>query len=283
MRSIKVALFTMLLVTLLISCRGSAQPNATGQAAQPTAAGTSSPRNSAKVIHVVVALCDNQYQGIVPVPPLIGNGDDPARNLYWGAAYGVKTFFKRADNWTIISDIQNPKDKILERLIFKHRTKDAYLVADAYRGREIKQSTIDFLSFAAGRGAENIKASDAADSPTVYAGGGADLLAYVGHDGLMDFTLPDFPTKLNDDERSTIILACISKSYFKEPLRQTGATPLLWTTGLMAPESYTLKAAIDGWLLNEEDQQIRKRAADAYNQYQKCGIKAAMGLFSTGW
>src|SRR5207249_4829544 len=85
MRSIKVALFTALLVTLLISCRGSAQPNATGQTAQPTTAGTSSPRNSAKVIHVVVALCDNQYQGIVPVPALIGNGDNPAKNLYWGA------------------------------------------------------------------------------------------------------------------------------------------------------------------------------------------------------
>ncbi|RYD88183.1 MAG: hypothetical protein EOP54_27665 [Sphingobacteriales bacterium] len=27
-----------------------------------------------KVIHVFVALCDNKYQGIVPVPKAIGNG-----------------------------------------------------------------------------------------------------------------------------------------------------------------------------------------------------------------
>src|SRR5262249_2093890 len=64
--------------------------------------------NSARVIHVVVALCDNQYQGIVPVPPLIGNGDDPARNLYWGAAFGVKSFFKKAPDWKLIADIENP-------------------------------------------------------------------------------------------------------------------------------------------------------------------------------
>lgn len=30
-----------------------------------------------KTIHVYVALCDNVYQGIVPVPKTIGNGDDP--------------------------------------------------------------------------------------------------------------------------------------------------------------------------------------------------------------
>src|SRR5688572_22804615 len=31
----------------------------------------------AQVIHIFVALCDNKYQGIVPVPAKIGNGQDP--------------------------------------------------------------------------------------------------------------------------------------------------------------------------------------------------------------
>jgi len=47
-------------------------------------------------VHVFVALADNKNQGIVPVPARLGNGQDPANNLYWGAAFGVKTFFKRA-------------------------------------------------------------------------------------------------------------------------------------------------------------------------------------------
>ena len=40
-----------------------------------------------RTIHVFVALCDNEHQGIVPVPEKIGNGKDPANNLYWGAGY----------------------------------------------------------------------------------------------------------------------------------------------------------------------------------------------------
>jgi hypothetical protein len=79
------------------------------------------------------------------------------------------------------------------------------------------------------------------------------------------------------------MLACLSKRYFAEPLRKTGARPLLWTTGLMAPEAYVLKAAIDGWMLNEDGEGVRTRAATAYNQYQRCGMNAALRLFSTEW
>ena len=51
----------------------------------------------------------------------------------------------------------------------------------------------------------------------------------------------------------------------------------------MAPESYVLKAALDGWIANESGEHIRSRAAEAYNSYQHCGLKAARGLFSSGW
>ena len=40
----------------------------------------------ARLVHVFVALADNAHQGIVPVPAALGNGDDAAQNLYWGAA-----------------------------------------------------------------------------------------------------------------------------------------------------------------------------------------------------
>src|SRR5262245_7976617 len=107
-------------------------------------------QNPGKLIHVIVALCDNKSQGIVPVPARIGNGDDLANNLYWGAAYGVKSFFQKSNDWKLILDRQNPQPSILERVVFKHANKDAYLVADAYRGSQIRESTVDFLQFAAG-------------------------------------------------------------------------------------------------------------------------------------
>ena len=239
--------------------------------------------NPGKVIHVLVALCDNQYQGIVPVPARIGNGDDPANNLYWGAAYGVRTFFERSKDWKLIKNTQSPEPAVLERVVFKHKVKDVYIVADAYRGREIRQATVDLLRFAAGAENEAIEVELGSRQIGLTAGAGADLIAYVGHDGLMDFTLAEYPRKSDDRRRDVIILACASKEYFKDAIRETGANPLLWTTGLMAPEAYVLRSAIDGWMVNESAESIRKRAAGAYNTYQKCGMRAAMNLFSNGW
>src|ERR671918_2808728 len=81
-------------------------------------------RNSSRVIHVLVALCDNENQGIVPVPAHLGNGEDPERNLYWGAAYGVKTYFSRSKDWAKVAEFQEPKDDVLERIVFRHKTHD---------------------------------------------------------------------------------------------------------------------------------------------------------------
>ena len=51
------------------------------------------------VIHVFVALCDNKYQGIVPVPAKLGDGANPKSNLYWGAGAGIKTWFSKKRGW----------------------------------------------------------------------------------------------------------------------------------------------------------------------------------------
>jgi hypothetical protein len=241
-------------------------------------------RNSALVIHVFVALADNVNQGIVPVSPALGNGDDPARNLYWGAAFGVKRFFGKNKDWSSVpSLVRSSSEAVLERVFFKHGAQNVFLVADAYRGSEIKRATEDFLKAAAGVPGETVTISDRGKEVTLYFGGSANLIAYVGHNGLMDFRLTSFPQVRDREKRDTIILACASKSYFADALRPTGANPVLWTTNLMAPEAYVLSAAIDGWLAKENGEQIRLRAAKAYDQYQNCGLKGATLLFATGW
>jgi hypothetical protein len=234
-----------------------------------------------RTVHVFVALADNVHQGIVPVPRLLGNGDDPDRNLYWGSAYGVRTFFANSKEWKLLSKQSHPKFAVLERCVFKHGADDVYMVADAYRGSEIQQAILDFFDAAGANFPEEIAVDDR--GIRISAGGGADLVAYIGHDGLMDFTLPRMAHDRNKSKRPAIILACASQQYFASALRAAGAYPLLWTTNLMAPEAYTLKAALDGWIGNESDEQIRDRAALAYDHYQKCGIKAARRLFATGW
>jgi hypothetical protein len=234
-----------------------------------------------RTVHVFVALADNQHQGIVPVPARLGNGDDAEQNLYWGSAYGVKAFFARSAEWSLLRCSAKPKVEVLERCVFKHHKTNTYMVADAYRGSEIREAILDFFDAASGASPETIAPLPSGEALTIR--GGADLVAYVGHDGLMDFSLPLIPQKKNDTHRDAIILACASKQFFAEALRAGGAYPLLWTTNLMAPEAYTLESSLEGWIDRESGDQIRDRAAAAYDKYQKCGFKAAHRLFVSGW
>ena len=231
-----------------------------------------------KTIHVYVALCDNVNQGIVPVPAKLGNGQQPANNLYWGALYGVKTHFGKQSEWVSVPVSNSADHEILDRVLYKHTTEEVYLLAEAYDGRAIQGCIEDFLRASNGASPLSIGVGD----QTLSFGGGADLVAYVGHNGLMDFSVSlDYqPAKTAKD---AMLLACYTQRYFSSDLRQAGANPLLWTTHLMAPEAYTLKAAIDGWLLGEPGEQIEERAAQAYHQYQQCGIRGARGLFTTGY
>lgn len=241
------------------------------------------PENKPKLIHVYVALCDNFHQGILPVPERLGNGDDPENNLYWGALFGVKTYFKNSEDWKLLATIKNPQTEILERCLFKSFKFHAFLVADAYRGKSIKQAVADFLDAAAGKTIDIIEAEVEESVLHLDAGGRSGLIVYIGHNGLMDFSLDEYPYGSSDFHREVLIFACASKSYFSEPLRKTGAYPLIWTTGLLAPEAYILKSAVTGWLQKKSGEDIRKLTAQTYAKYQKCSLKAAEKLFVTGW
>jgi len=240
------------------------------------------PQPKNKIVHVFVALADNAHQGIVPVPAELGDGDDADRNLYWGAAFGVRTFFTKSKDWIRLGQPYAVDHHVLQRVAFRHSSSGTYLVADAYRGGEIKQAVEDFLAAAAGL-QPAIEFDGTAGGKPVHIEAKADLVVYVGHDGLMDFSLQHSFQGGKEGGRQAIILACASKAYFADELRRAGAEPLLWTTGLMAPEAYTLKAALDGWIAGESKEQIRRRAAAAYAQYQKTSQKAVLRLFASDW
>lgn len=274
--------FALLLVSIFALCGCTkAQINVAETVSKPTpqAETTAKIRNPGKVVHVLVALCDNENQGIVPVPAFLGDGDDPKKNLYWGAAYGVKTYFSKSRNWEKLAEIVNPKENVLERIVFKHKTQNVFLVADAYRGSRMKETIDDFFAAVSGARRENLAVGDA----KLQILAGANLVAFVGHNGLMDFDLEKQPQKFDDDARDAVILACASRSYFTAPLKKTSANPLLWTSNLMAPEAYILHDALEGWTRGETDEEVRTRAAAAYAKYQKISQRAARNLLVTGW
>lgn len=240
-----------------------------------------------RVAHVFVALCDNVHQGIVPVPAALGDGDDPARNLYWGARYGVRTYLERAPGWRRLL-VQRPGEgPVLERAVFRHGPTGVLLVADAYRGREIARALEDFLRAAAGRAPPEALAVPGLADPAALSLERADLVAYVGHDGFMDLDNPAVTALLaalperapGAPEKPALAIACSSRSWFAEPLRRAGAVPWLTTTGLLAAEAYTLEAAVAAWARGAGPEQVREDAARAYASHQRCSLRGARRLF----
>lgn len=231
------------------------------------------------IIHTFVALCDNQHQGIIPVPEKLGNGQDPSNNLYWGAMYGVKSYFKNSKNWTLLYSRKPANEKYLERCVFRHKSDSIIMIADAYDGEFIKECIGSFFRQLSGIDTEEI----VIDSVDTVSTANASLIAYIGHNGLMEFDVALDSSGSDGIMRDAIILACASEYYFRPKLNEIEAYPVLWTTGLMAPEAYTLEAAIEAWRVGKKPEEIRDRAAEAYSRYQNCPLSSAKRLFSYGF
>lgn len=232
---------------------------------------------SAKTVHVVVALCDNIHQRIYPVPLQLGRGNKPETNLYWGAMYGVKTYFKNSKDWILITEEKDISPEILRRVVFKHKKSDTYMVADAYLGKEIKKAISDYVSYLAGKNEGSLNIFYKEKKQSINTGGASDMLVYIGHNGLMDFSLEEIPKSDFTYKKEAIILACYSKSYFQEYIDNLGVSSVLWTRSKMAPEAYVLKAAIEAWV---DDLDVKEAAAESYAKYQKISKKLALRIFS---
>ena len=217
-----------------------------------------------RIIHVFVALCDNATQGIVKVNPRIGDGDKPHDNLYWGCADSIKPLFKKSANWTLVKEEKALSPIVLERVTFQHKTfKDVTLVADAYRGANMKRCLTDFFS------------ASGDDRPESRA---TKLVVFIGHNGLMDH--PTLPLATSIGKRDAIVLACLSNDHFAAPLKVQQGNPILMTRSLMYPGAFILHDTLEGWLRNESKTKLRERAAAAYAKNQGISVKSARRIFA---
>lgn len=215
-----------------------------------------------RTVNVYVALADNDSQGIVPVPKAIGNGEDPENNLYWGTADGLKGCFDKSKTWKLTDKTEaGPSPDILRTRTYRHTTTNVVLYARAYRGRAIKQCIQDF---------ESAVQTNA-----------ADLIVFIGHNGLMDFDLPALKTPDGKGRQTDcIVLCCKSDAYFKTRLRAAGGRPVLLTTQLMYPGAFILHAVADQWLKGADLTAIRDSAGAAYAKNQKLSKTAGVGVFA---
>jgi hypothetical protein len=146
------------------------------------------------VVHIFVALADNEHQGIVPAPAALGNGGDPIPHLCWGAVFGVKTAFQTSRDWEPIPPGPSQKAAVLDRCVFRHRKQNVIVVSDANEGGHIREAVIDFLPAAAGSNAETL----ALNLKSGNVGGAFDLVAYVGYDAFIGRAPSILPTHSSD-------------------------------------------------------------------------------------
>jgi len=67
-----------------------------------------------------------------------------------GAAFGVRTYFRKTGEWRELSHQSDLSAYILERSILYSATGNTYSITDAYRGKEIKQAITDFFQASTG-------------------------------------------------------------------------------------------------------------------------------------
>ena len=236
------------------------------------------------VIHTVVALCDNKNQGIVKVPEALGNGQEPKNNLYWGAMYGLKTYLTKKENWEKIYTEPDPAENILEEIIlfknYKANGKNikAYLIAEAWDGKYIEDAIEQFLNYSNGLNVKECHIQHGGQVINIRSGGSANMLIYIGHDGLMEFDV-DKPEDFGGNIPEFVsVFACKSRKYFRDKIHLPKDRLLLLTNGYMAPEAYSPAAAINQYVSGHHDK-IHQSVAEAYDKYQKCGLKGAKNLF----
>ena len=233
--------------------------------------------SSPKVVHAYVTLADSG-QGIISFNKKLENSNDIDNNQYWGALYGVRQFFDKSDKWDLIyiTNFAIDNTTIVERIIFRHQYEDVYLVADAYRGdRKPKQATHHVFRALSGEKADSITI----DGKKLGLHGNADLIVYVGHHF---FNADKYHKYHNVDNisRDVILLACMTDKMC-DTINDVEANPVLLTTQLMAPEAYVLENVLESWIADEVSDNIRLKAAEAYSKYQKCSLRAALGVFKT--
>ncbi len=241
-----------------------------------------------KVVHVFVCLCDNANQGIVRVPDALGNGQDPKNNLYWGAMYGTKTFLSRSSHWRVvpaggltITHDETDAKAVLDRAVFESTDgPKTYILAEAYDGAHMALALRRFIEASAGTLERTVATASGVGGISIQAGGKADLVCFVGHNGLMDAPLTIEPKPAAERPAGAVVLACKSRDYFSAPLKAAKCPPLTLTTGFMAPEAYTLDAVIHAWAAGRSADAIHLRAAEAYAKYQRCRLSAAKRLFT---
>lgn len=223
------------------------------------------------VVEVHVALCEKTI--IACGGRGLGDGDSLATNLYWATTGGFRGVFERRDSpWRLIESRDaksNDADILTTHTLRRTFTTDAgpvevELRAHAWRGKAITRTFERYVA--------DLRDSD------------AHVVAYVGHNGLMDLgdsALAKLLAKPPVRARpiGTAAIACASAPYLRR-VSDDSRIPLLFTTDLLFASSKALEGTLEAFFTRQSLSAIRTAGAAGYAADQHKPVARMMGTFT---
>jgi len=228
------------------------------------------------LVEVHVPLCDNTI--IACGNAKLGDGDNPATNLYWSTTPGFGKWFARAgSSWTRVAD--ETKDTGDQDVLEKHTYRRTMTTPVAWRKRGVaKRFTLE-VTIRAWRGSAIDRALATYAADISGTGTSAQLVAFVGHNRLMDVDEFKWPEP-GSEVKGVIAIACDTAPYMKKQVSAATRVPLLMTSDLLFANAAPLEAAVLAFARGGGYAQIRTDAATAYAGVQKRPVARVLGAFT---
>ncbi|HVV88287.1 MAG TPA: hypothetical protein VHE35_34835 [Kofleriaceae bacterium] len=248
------------------------------------------------VVQVHVPLCDND---VIPCGNArLGDGDTPASNLYWGTTEGTAGWFgRRGSGWKQVLatdggavglpdvlDLRVWRREIVTPRAWRARGVAAryplYVVAFAWRGEQIGRAFDRYAEDLYGVGSTTIVLPD---GTRLAAGGDAHVVAYVGHNHLMDLDGYDWrglAARADPRPRGALAIACHTAVYVQDVVPGPSRVPLLFTRDFLLASSAALEGAVLALAAGGDYAAIRRGGAQGYATGGGKTLAHVFGAFS---
>ncbi len=243
------------------------------------------------VVEVHVPLCQSGITACGNAK--LGDGDNPSTNLYWSTTPGFGSWFdRRRSGWkrALKTTTETGDSDILELRVYRRtlptpaawrksgapKTIEVFLVLRAWRGTQIDRALAAYAADVSGQGTRTVTL---ADKTTIEAGGAARIVAFVGHNRLMDLETYKWPAA-GSETKGTIAIACHTASYMKRDVTAPTRVPLLMTNDFLFSNAAPLEASVLAFVHGGGYAAIRKDAATAYAGVQDKEVKRVLGAFT---
>ncbi len=244
------------------------------------------------VVEVHVPLCESTI--IACGNKKLGDGNNPDTNLYWSTTPGFGEWFaRRGSGWKRMlkqTAASSGDVDILAVLVYrrsvtapaawKKRGAPAKLEIDivvhGWRGTAIDRALAAYAADVSGSIARTLTLDDGS---TLDAGGAAQIVAWVGHNRLMDVDTFQWPTP-GTMTKGAIAIACHTAAYMEESVPSATRVPLLMTRDFLFANAAPLEATVLAFASGGSYATIRLDAATAYAGVQKREVRKVFGAFT---